>query len=141
MNRIQPLFHLVGHWVCLLGIATSWAQEPEIEELRPQIRFSEDFEQFPEGSEMAPWEEGSWADSLSSGVGSIQSTIEGEAASKQLVVTGGTFDWASPWVPVDRVRLAKVKMTVTAVLNADDEFFGNGVTLYAETRHNKQALG
>ncbi len=137
MNRLRLLCILVG----LLAISTSVAQEPEIEKLRPQIRFSEDFERFPEGSEdtgSAPWGDpftGYTAES------SIQSTVAGEvAASKQLVVTGGGFAWVTPWVPVDQVRLTKVKMTATAVPNADGEFFRNDVSVYVETRHDDEEL-
>lgn len=146
MNRLQLLGPLLSS---LLGLSSSLSQEPDIEKLRPQIRFSEDFERFPEGSEdtgsaplMDPWINPQMDPvSLSSASRSIQSTIAGEpATSKQLVVTGGSFFWATPWISVDRVQLTKVKMTVSAVPNADGEYFRNGVTVYAETRYDDRRL-
>ncbi len=117
MNGLRLIAFSFG----LLGlIATAVAQD--LDELRPQIRYSQDYEQLAEDSEDLgsaplgePWKQ-------KSGEASIQSGFGADPSAKQLVITGDRYDWASPWIPVDQARLTKMRMTVTATPNAGGEF-------------------
>ena len=91
MNGLRLICLSVG----FLGlIATAVSQD--LNELRPQIRYPQDFEQLAEGSEdvgsvpvEVAWTQGS-------GEATIQSGFGEELAGKQLVVTGDSFVWVSP---------------------------------------------